>query len=115
MCQLRCSTSIVVVWMNGAAASASRSWTACKIVGVYDDEDAAGCERPLRVLHDLPRLGQVEHDPVESDFVDSLVAVADLDPVVLERVRPSERLHVLLGATREVLAELVAHDLRACP
>ena len=82
---------------------------------MYDDEDAAGCERRSGVLHDLPRLGQVEHDPVESRFVDALVAVADLDSVALERVRPEECLHVLLGPTSEVLTELVADDLGARP
>ncbi len=35
----------------------------------------------LGVRHDPPRLGQVEHDPVEVPLVDPLVDVAHLDPV----------------------------------
>ena len=53
--------------------------------GRVGHEDAAGVQRPLGVLHDLPRLGQVEHDPVETGQVDALVAVAQLDAVAVDR------------------------------
>ena len=74
-----------------------------------------GCSAPLGVLHDLPRLGQVEHDPVEVGLVDALVAVAELDAVALERLGAEERRDVRLGPVGEVLAELVADDVGAGP
>ena len=36
------------------------------------DEDAAGPQRLDRVLHDAPRLGEVEHDAIEVALVDAL-------------------------------------------
>ena len=51
------------------------------------DEDAAEAQRLLGVGHHVPRLGQVEHDPVEVGAVDALVAVAELD-VVARSARP---------------------------
>ena len=71
------------------------------------DEDAAGAQRSLGVLHHLPRLGQVEHDAVEVGVVDALVAVAHLDAVAAT-VGAEEASTLLLGPVGEVVAELVA-------
>ena len=46
-----------------------------------------GRSGPIGVRHHLPRLGQVEHDPVEAGLVDALVAVALLDPVAVDAPR----------------------------
>ena len=79
------------------------------------DEDPAGVQRPRRVLHDLPRLGQVEHDPVEVGLVDALVAVALLDPVARRHLVAEEGGDVLGRPRGEVLAQLVADDVGAGP
>ena len=50
-----------------------------RIVGQVREQDPARPQRLERVLHDAPRLGQVEHDPVEVVLVDALVDVAHLD------------------------------------
>ena len=63
--------------------------------------------------HDAPRLREVEHDAVERTVVDALVAVAQLDPVALERVGAEEAAHVGAGPVGEVLAQLVADDVGA--
>ena len=47
--------------------------------GKVREEDAARPQRFERVLHDAPRLGQVEQDPVEVVLLDALVDVAHLD------------------------------------
>ena len=73
----------------------------------------AGAQRLAGVRHHLPRLGEVEHHPVEVVLVDALVAVAQLDVVALERVGAEERAHVGARPVGEVLAQLVADDLRA--
>ena len=57
------------------------------------EQDAAGPQRLERVLHDAPRLGEVEHDAVEVAFLDALVDVADLD--VERHVVAEEPVHVL--------------------
>ena len=49
-----------------------------------------------RVLHHAPRLGQVEHDPVEVVLVDAFVDVADLD--VERHVVAEEPVHVAARA-----------------
>jgi hypothetical protein len=72
------------------------------------DEDAARAEGLLGVGHDLPGLGEVEHDAVEVGAVDALVAVALLDVVALEVLRAEERLDVAPGPRREVGPQLVA-------
>ena len=57
------------------------------------EQDPAGNERLGRVLHDPPRFGEVEHDPVDLALVDAFVDVAHLD---LERhVGAEEAVHVL--------------------
>ncbi len=61
------------------------------------DEDPARPQHALGVRHDLPRLGQVEHDPVERPVVDAVVAVAELDAVARQRVVAEERPHVVAG------------------
>src|SRR3546814_1932147 len=48
-------------------------------------QQAAGVQGSGGVLHDLPRLRQVEHHAVEVSLVDALVAVALLDLVALDR------------------------------
>ena len=73
------------------------------------EQDAAGHERVGRVLHDPPRLGQVEHDAVELALVDAVVDVADLD--VERDVGAEEAVHVLDRALGEVVADLVAGDV----
>ena len=55
-------------------------------------ENAAGPQRVERVLHDAPRLGEIEHDPIEIAFVDALVDVAHLD--VERDVVAEEAVHV---------------------
>ena len=77
------------------------------------EEDPARVQRPRGVLHDLPRLGQVEHDAVEVGLVDALVAVAHLDAVAVEHLVAEEARDVLDGPGREVVAELVARRLSA--
>ena len=76
----------------------------------------AGVQGVLGVLHHLPRLGQVEHDPVEVGLVDALVEVADLARGSA-RARRSPRKAATLACARagEVLAELVADDVGAGP
>ncbi len=78
-------------------------------------QQPAGGQHPLGVRHDLPRFGDVEHHTVEGPVgrVDALVAVGDVDVVPLERRRTEEALDVLAGPVGEVLADLVADDLRA--
>ena len=66
------------------------------IVGVYATRMPPGRSAALGVLHDLPRLGQVEHDAVEVGLVDALVAVAQLDAVAVERLVAEERRDVRL-------------------
>ena len=78
-----------------------------------DDPACAECAR--RVRHHVPRLGEVEHDPVETRLVDPLVAVADLDVVVRFELGTDERVHVLLRLRREVGPDLVAGDVRSGP
>ena len=72
-------------------------------------QDAAGPERFERVLHDAPRLGEVEHDPVEAALLDAFVDVAYLDGE--RNVFAEETVHVLDRALREVVADLVAGDV----
>ena len=58
------------------------------------------------MLHDLPRLGEIEEHAVELVDVDAVVHVADLD---VERAgRAEERLDVAVRTVGEVVAELVA-------
>ena len=72
------------------------------------EQDPAGPQRGLGVLHHLPRLREVEHDAVEVVDVDAVVDVAHLDG---ERdVGAEEALDVATGAVGEVVAELVAGD-----
>ena len=47
------------------SSSASRSWADLDDRRRVGDEDPARAQRRLGVLHDLPRLGEVEHDAVE--------------------------------------------------
>jgi ferredoxin len=58
------------------------------------DEDATRAQRVARVLHDLPRLGQVEHDAVEIGHLDACVRVAHLEVVPRHRLLVEERRHV---------------------
>ena len=78
---------------NGADASSSRSRPTWRIVGRYASRMPPGHERLGRVLHDPPRLGQVEHDAVEVALVDAFVDVAHLD--VERDVGAEEAVHVL--------------------
>ena len=71
-------------------------------------------ERLLGVLHDLPRLGEIEHHPIEIGLVDSVVAVAQFDSIAGHGFVAEERRHVLLGAVSEVFAQLVADDVCTC-
>ena len=79
------------------------------------DEDPARAQHDLGVRHDLPRLGQVEHDPVERPVggIDPFVAVAAADVVAGERVGAEEPADVGAGPVGEVLADLVADDVGA--
>ena len=76
MCQVRRSISNVSAMANPLCSSVARSSAVWLIVGRYAEQDPAGCERPFGVGHDLPRLGQVEHDPVEPVLVDPEIDVA---------------------------------------
>ena len=114
MCQVRCSTSSV-----SACRTAIRERLA-ELADLDDrrrvgDEDAARAQRPLGVLHDLPRLGQVEHDAVEVGLVDALVAVAQLDAVARRALGAEEATTFLARSVGEVVAQLVADDLGARP
>ena len=64
----------------------------------------------LTTCHGSGRSSTIRSSP---DEVDPVVAVADLHPVAVTEIRPEERLDVLLGTRREVLAELVAGDVGA--
>ena len=64
---------------NGDPASSSRSRADLADRRQVREQDAAGVQRLLGVLHHPPRLGQVEHDAVEVVDVDALVDVAHLD------------------------------------
>ena len=66
-------------------------------------------------VHDLPRLGQIEHHPVEVCFVDAVVGVADVDVVAVQDVLAEETGDVAAGSVGEVLADLVARDVGAGP
>ena len=116
MCQPRWSTSIVRPSIHLPFEGFAH------LCGLRDrwrvgDEQSAGGQHRLGVGHHLPRFGKVEHDPVERTVggVDPGVAVADVDLVAIECRRAEETLHVLAGPVGEVLADLVADDLRAVP
>ena len=56
--------------------------------GQVREQDAAGVQRRLGVLHDAPRLGEIEEDAIEVVDLDALVDVADLD---VERLTSAPR------------------------
>ena len=114
-CQLRCSTSSVSAMPNPLWSRASRSWATWTIDGQVGHQDPARAQGALGVLDDPPRLGQVEHDPVEPGLVDPVVDVADLDAVAVEHLLAEEGDHVGPGPVGEVLPQLVAGDHRAGP
>ena len=68
--------------------------------GEVREEDPAGVQRLLCVLHDPPRLGKVEEDPVEAPGVgvDSGVDVAHVD--VEGHVGSEEAVDIGAGAAR---------------
>ena len=83
---------------NGEPASSSRRRATWPIVGRYASRIPPGRKRLLGVLHDAPRLGEVEHDAVEVVDVDAVVDVAHLD--VERDVGAEEALDVALRAAR---------------
>ena len=109
-CHVRWRISTVSAEKKPAWSRSWRSWLTWMIDGRVGHEDPAGHEGLGGMGHDLPRLGQVEHDAVQVGLVDALVAVPDLDPVAAERLVAEEVRHVGLGPGREVLADLVADD-----
>ncbi len=108
-CQVRCSTSSVSIMPNAESASSSRRRDTCPMVGQVREQDPAGVQRRLRVLHDPPRLGEVEEDAVEVVDADAVVDVAHLD--VERDVGAEEALDVAARAPGEVVADLVAGDV----
>src|SRR5258708_22784016 len=81
--------------------------------GQVRHENATRSQRAHRVLHDSPRLRQIEHDPIEVTFVDAFVDVTHLD--VEWDVVAEETVHVGARARREVVADLVARDVPGGP
>ena len=116
MCQARLRTSIVSTMPKPLPSSSLRSCTTCVTCGVYATSTPPRCMARAACLATAPRLGQVEHHPVEIGFVDALVGVADLDLVVRQRILTQERGHVALGPAGEVLPQLVTgHHRRPAP
>ncbi len=113
MCQPRFNTSVVSAMPKrdgGQLFTELRGLQDRRRVG---HEQTTGPQRVHSVLDDLPGLRQVEHDAIEVDLVDPLVAVALLDAVTVEHLRAEEGLDVLAGAGGEVGTQLVADDLCA--
>ena len=61
--------------------------------------------------NDLPRLGKIEHGPIEAGLVDSVIGTSQLHVVAVEHLLTQDRADVLLGSLGEVLAKLVAGDV----
>ena len=85
MCHPRCSTSIVSAIPKARLGERLPQLHRLGDLRRVGEQDPARVQRPRRVLHHLPRLGQVEHDAVEVGLVDALVAVAVLDAVPVAR------------------------------
>ncbi len=93
MCQPRCSTSIVRASIHLPLQRLA------DLDGLGDrwrvgHEEPAGLQHRFGLRDHLPRLGQVEHHPVEHAEcrVDALVAVGDVDVVAVERRLAEEAL-----------------------
>ena len=78
-------------------------------------DDPAGVECLGRVGNDLPRLREVEDDPVVVAARDALVRVPHLDVVPTEGIVAQHGGDVGHGTGREVVANLVAGDHSSCP
>ena len=108
MCQPRLSTSIVSTMPKPRAAQLVAQLHGLRDLRRVGHQHAAAVHGAGGVLDHPPRLGQVEHHPVEVGLVDALVDVALLDRVPVERVAAEEGGHVLDRPVGEVLAQLVA-------
>ena len=78
-CQVRCSTSSDSTMPNARIGQLLAQARHLPDGREVREQDAARVQRRLRVLHDPPRLGEIEEDAVEVVGADAVVDVAHLD------------------------------------